>query len=146
MPLYLTIIKPGGVLHGYGNAVIPCAALAEVVVLEVEGRLGEAVDVRHVVHGVHKVERVRARGIDIHLRGRRLVRVLREDEVEPGRGLGGRVRLRALERDNVVAAAPRDQYVGEAERVGGMRTRWRSWSSCRRCASHQGRQRGSAGR
>lgn len=119
VPLHLTIIKPSSVLHGYGDPVVARATLAEVVVLEVKARLGETVDVRYVVHGVHEVERVRARSVDIHFRGRRLRRVLCKEEFEPGGRLGGRVRLRALECDDVVAAAPRDQYVSEEGRQKG---------------------------
>ena len=99
-----TVIDPSRVLDGDRHAVIPSAALVEVVVLEVEPRLGEAVDVRDVVDRVHNVERVRARGVQVRLHRRRLVLVLREDELAR-RGLARHARLGALERDRVVPAA-----------------------------------------
>ena len=56
------------------------------------------------MHGVYDVERVRARGVDVHLHRWRLARVLHEDEVEPAGRLGRRVRLAAFEGNGVVAA------------------------------------------
>lgn len=98
-----TIVTPSGILHRYRNAVVALGAVAEVVLLEVERGLGEAVHKRDIVHGVDYIKRIRACGVDVHGHRRRLVRVLGEDELARRR-LARQVRLRALERDCVVPA------------------------------------------
>ena len=96
------IIDTGRVLDRDGNTVVASSAVAEVVVLEVEGRLGEAVLVGDIVDGVHNVEGVGAGSIDVGLRGRSGAGVLGEDELS-GTRLRSNARLAALESDGVVA-------------------------------------------
>ena len=76
------VVGPRAVLDGDRDAVVALAALAEVVVLEVERGLGEAVLVLDVVHRVHDVERVDACGVDVGRveGGDGQVRVVVEDE------------------------------------------------------------------
>ena len=78
---------------------------------------------------VHDVERVRARRVDVLLRRGVLARVLCEDEVQTIRGLGGCVRLRALEGDGVVSPADESLRSRRGSIVIGepRRTRW-LWS------------------
>lgn len=112
----LTVVQPRRILDRDRDAVVPSAALAKVVVLEVERRLREAVDVRNVVHAVDDVERVRACGVDVDLDPRVLVRVLHKDEVQAARRLRGRVSLGALESNRIIAAAsPCESGIGGGE-------------------------------
>ena len=59
------VVGARGVLDGDGDAVGALAALAEVVGLEVERGLGEAVLVRDIVDRVDCVEGVHAGGVDV---------------------------------------------------------------------------------
>ena len=97
------VVEPMHVLDRHAHAVAVGAALAKVVILEVERGLGEAVDVRDVVHGVHNVEAVRDRRREVVRRGRVSVGVLGEYKVLAGGRLLGGAQLIVLERDGVVA-------------------------------------------
>ena len=90
-------------LDGDGDTIIAPTTVAEVVVLEVERGLREAVAVVDVVHGVDNVECVRARRVDVRARrgGRREVDGVVEDEI--GARLGCYRALAAPESDRVVA-------------------------------------------
>ena len=97
------IIDTGRVLDRDGNTVVASSAVAEVVVLEVERRLREAVAVVDVVHRVDNVERVRARRVYVRARrgGRREVDGVVEDEI--GARLGRYRALAAPESNRVVS-------------------------------------------
>ena len=74
------VVRSSRILHADSDAVVTLSTLALVVVLEVERRLGEAVEVRDVVNAVHHIE-----GIDdgsVHVCGdsRRLGGVCGVDE------------------------------------------------------------------
>ena len=100
----LTVIRTVRVLHRDRHAVIPLAPFVEVVVLEVEPGLREAVQVRDVVDRVDDVERVDTRCVDV-CRGRRSGgEVDRVVEDEAGAGLRGHGALATPERDRVVAS------------------------------------------
>ena len=86
-----TVVHSRPVLHGDLDAVVTCAALSKVVILEVERGLREPVLVRDIVDRVRDVERVDARGVDVGLQRLGILRrVLDVDEVEGRRRLSGR--------------------------------------------------------
>ena len=101
--LEVGVVGAGRVLDGDSDAVIALAALAEVVGLEVERGLGEAVLVRDVVQRVDDVEGVHACRVDVHRRRRLLARDHRVVEDEARAGLASRRARARLVGDNVVA-------------------------------------------
>lgn len=100
----VSVVNAIAILNRDGDAVVRLATLAKVVVLEVEGRLGEAVLVRDVVNCVDKIERIGAGGVQVSLTRRRSVGALLEDKLKTGTRLRGSAGLAALERDGIVAA------------------------------------------
>jgi Asp-tRNA(Asn)/Glu-tRNA(Gln) amidotransferase C subunit len=112
----VSVVCPGATLHRNRNAVIGSAALAVVVRLEVERRLGEAVSVCDIVDAVDDVERVGARSVEIDLRRRRSTGVLREDEVQGCGGLRSDAALCAFERDGVVSCGGTNKGIRKINR------------------------------
>lgn len=99
------VIRSGGVLDRRSDAVALFTAVVEVVLLEVERGLGEAVSVSDVVHGVDEVEVVHARSVNVRGRRGRLGCVLGIVEDEPRGRLRGDAGGGALVGDRIVAAA-----------------------------------------
>ena len=99
----VSVVAPGGVLDRDQDTVIAAAAFVEVVVLEVERGLGEAVAVQDVVDRVADVERIDASSVHVGSgRGRRSqAGGVVEDETRAG--LRGQRRCGALVGDDVVA-------------------------------------------
>lgn len=97
------IVGARAILDEDSDAVVADAALAEVVVLEVEGGLGETVLVRDVVDGVDDVERVGTRSVQVDCNAGFSGGVVLIYELSVA-GLRGRVGLGILESYHVVAS------------------------------------------
>lgn len=124
------IVRTRAILHTDRNPVVTGSTLSEVIILEVERGLSEAVAVGEVMDTVDDVERISASGIDVA--GGWESRVVGVVEDLASGGLCGEVRGGSLEREDVVAAAEVTIYNSQQsyEAKAARRRRTQCWWLC----------------
>jgi len=101
-------IRTRVILHAHEHLIKSLSSLVEIIGLEIERCLREAVFIGKVVVCIDDIERIRNGRRDVITGGRVLSKVRGIDKVKAGRALGGNsYELRALVRDSVVAASPK---------------------------------------